>query len=184
MDELRVLLSGALDRVDIVSSSWESERAALVAENNALKHKLDTLTRMHKQLLDSIKHTPSPSPTAAAAAVVVQDDDPTQSPPPYLVQQQQLSESQEYVFNKENQNIRKRPKSDVSGKKKTTPYYETVRKQSERADLRGFECKECKEFYKVLGKEKGFCSHVSRHRGQFTPPETPPGFWDIRTQRY
>nr|GMC79823.1 protein gamma response 1 [Ipomoea batatas] len=71
-------------------------------------------------------------------------------------------------------------------------YIEPVRKKSERENLKGIECKQCKKFYDAVlpseGKDFGAtaqnlrCEHhdgVSRHRYRYAPPSTPEGFWNI-----
>lgn len=70
-------------------------------------------------------------------------------------------------------------------------YVEPVRKKSERENLQGIECKQCKKFYDaVLPDDNGAnnanktmrCEHhdgVSRHRYRYAPPMTPEGFWNI-----
>lgn len=69
-------------------------------------------------------------------------------------------------------------------------YVEPVRKKTERENLRGVECKQCKKFYDAVlpddgtdnGQKTMRCEHhdgVSRHRYRFAPPMTPEGFWNI-----
>ncbi|EPS68778.1 hypothetical protein M569_05991 [Genlisea aurea] len=64
-------------------------------------------------------------------------------------------------------------------------YVESIRRKSERENLKGFECKQCKKFYEAVssGKNNGCgCEHhggVSRHRFRYAPPSTPEGFWNI-----
>jgi len=72
-------------------------------------------------------------------------------------------------------------------------YVEPVRKKSERENLNGVECKQCKKFYDAVlsdaksrdgeaNKQKFRCEHhdgVSRHRYRYAPPMTPEGFWNI-----
>ncbi|KAF5198583.1 gamma response [Thalictrum thalictroides] len=71
-------------------------------------------------------------------------------------------------------------------------YVEPVRKKSDRENLKGFECKQCKKFYDAVIPDKGknadnnntnfCCEHhegVSRHRFKYVPPSTPEGFWNI-----
>ncbi|PIA48520.1 hypothetical protein AQUCO_01400835v1 [Aquilegia coerulea] len=71
-------------------------------------------------------------------------------------------------------------------------YVEPVRKKSDRENLKGFECKQCKKFYDAVIPDKGKnddnnntnfrCEHhegVSRHRFKYVPPSTPEGFWNI-----
>ncbi|CAH9118256.1 unnamed protein product [Cuscuta europaea] len=71
-------------------------------------------------------------------------------------------------------------------------YIEPVRKKSERENLKGIECKQCKKFYDAVlpSEDKNFsanthnlrCEHhdgVSRHRFQYVPPSTPEGFWNL-----
>ncbi|XP_058806215.1 DNA endonuclease RBBP8-like [Phymastichus coffea] len=57
-----------------------------------------------------------------------------------------------------------------------------VRKKSEREKLEGWDCRDCKEYYKNIPekdrkKRQNLCS---RHRGKYKPenPETPPSFWN------
>lgn len=71
-------------------------------------------------------------------------------------------------------------------------YIEPVRKKSERENLKGVECLQCKKFYDAVlpGDDKESngnrqnlrCEHhdgVSRHRYRYAPPLTPEGFWNI-----
>ncbi|KAL1560869.1 protein gamma response 1-like [Salvia divinorum] len=74
------------------------------------------------------------------------------------------------------------PRAGTSGFK----YVEPVRKKSDRENLKGVECKQCKKFYDAVlpgaDKESSRCEHhngVSRHRYKYAPPSTPEGFWNI-----
>ncbi|CAK9154890.1 unnamed protein product [Ilex paraguariensis] len=71
-------------------------------------------------------------------------------------------------------------------------YVEPVRKKSDRENLKGIECKQCKKFYDAVlpdggkdidgNKQNLRCEHhdgVSRHRYRYAPPLTPEGFWNI-----
>ncbi|XP_065871663.1 protein gamma response 1 [Euphorbia lathyris] len=71
-------------------------------------------------------------------------------------------------------------------------YVEPVRKKTERENLKGVECKQCKKFYDAVHSNEGNdvddakqnfrCEHhdgVSRHRYKYVPPMTPEGFWNI-----
>ncbi|RWW01566.1 hypothetical protein GW17_00035388 [Ensete ventricosum] len=69
-------------------------------------------------------------------------------------------------------------------------YVEPVRKKTERENLKGVECQQCKKFYDavLLGDDGNpdhvnrRCEHhdgVSRHRYRYAPPMTPEGFWNI-----
>ncbi|URD72445.1 Actin-related protein [Musa troglodytarum] len=69
-------------------------------------------------------------------------------------------------------------------------YVEPVRKRTERENLKGVECQQCKKFYDavLLGDDGNpdhvnrRCEHhdgVSRHRYRYAPPMTPEGFWNI-----
>ncbi|KAL5719677.1 hypothetical protein ACHQM5_012427 [Ranunculus cassubicifolius] len=75
---------------------------------------------------------------------------------------------------------------------KSFKYVEPVRKKSDRDNLKGFECKQCKKFYDAVlpedckdgenGNSNFRCEHhdgVSRHRYKYVPPMTPEGFWNI-----
>ncbi|KAL6569849.1 hypothetical protein OROMI_014363 [Orobanche minor] len=88
------------------------------------------------------------------------------------------------------QNLQKSPpKVGTSGYKYVGP----VRKKTERENLKGVECKQCKKFYDAVlpGEGKNYnggdkqnirCEHhdgVSRHRYRYAPPSTPEGFWNI-----
>ncbi|XP_010524223.1 PREDICTED: protein gamma response 1-like [Tarenaya hassleriana] len=81
----------------------------------------------------------------------------------------------------------------VGTSKRAFKYVTAVRKKSERENLKGIECKQCKKFYDAVlpenegeetgGNKKSFrCEHhegVSRHRYKHAPPMTPEGFWNI-----
>lgn len=80
-------------------------------------------------------------------------------------------------------------KADAKSNKAVTSgfkYVEPVRKKSDRENLKGFECKQCKKFYDAVlpgaGETPRRCEHhegVSRHRYRYAPPSTPEGFWNI-----
>ena len=60
-----------------------------------------------------------------------------------------------------------------------------VRKKRDRKKLLGYECHECKDYYKQKLEEgcskeevQVLMDKCSRHRGLFRPPLTPPRFWD------
>ncbi|RWS28621.1 uncharacterized protein B4U80_11174 [Leptotrombidium deliense] len=58
-----------------------------------------------------------------------------------------------------------------------------VKNRDERKLLNGYDCKECADYYSSFGlsqeqlREK--LNKCSRHRSQYSPPKTPPHFWDI-----
>ena len=61
----------------------------------------------------------------------------------------------------------------------------TVRGRKERANLLGFGCPKCADYYRLkleegLNKEQilMILNKCSRHRGYFKPPLTPEKFWD------
>ena len=61
----------------------------------------------------------------------------------------------------------------------------TVGGRKERANLLGFDCPECADYYRLkleegLNKEQilMILNKCSRHRGYFKPPLTPEKFWD------
>ncbi|XP_021343440.1 uncharacterized protein LOC110443508 isoform X2 [Mizuhopecten yessoensis] len=58
-----------------------------------------------------------------------------------------------------------------------------VRKQNERRNLIGYECKECYEYYSAMGlgeeEIKERVQSCSKHRAHYVPPQTPPHFWSI-----
>ncbi|KAJ0988147.1 hypothetical protein J5N97_006503 [Dioscorea zingiberensis] len=78
---------------------------------------------------------------------------------------------------------------------KNFKFVEPVRKKSERENLKGIECNQCKKFYDAVLPSNGgeghdkesSCNHmrcehhegVSRHRYRYAPPLTPEGFWNI-----
>ncbi|KAL1535930.1 protein gamma response 1-like [Salvia divinorum] len=80
-------------------------------------------------------------------------------------------------------------KADAKSNKAGTlgfKYVEPVRKKSDRQNLKGVECKQCKKFYDAVlpgaGETPRRCEHhegVSRHRYRYAPPSTPEGFWNI-----
>ncbi|XP_002731259.1 uncharacterized protein LOC100375656, partial [Saccoglossus kowalevskii] len=72
------------------------------------------------------------------------------------------------------------PKSNTSLNYK---HVEVVRKKDARKKLKGFNCKQCEEYFGGLDlndEEKlermKFCS---RHRGKHTPPSTPEHYWEL-----
>jgi hypothetical protein len=70
---------------------------------------------------------------------------------------------------------------------KKPKYVDVVRKKSERELLPGFECEECRNYFKALQQQGIFSSsnkaeflqQCSRHKSRFTPPSTPDGYWDL-----
>ncbi|XP_020591334.1 protein gamma response 1 [Phalaenopsis equestris] len=80
------------------------------------------------------------------------------------------------------------PISMVGPSNKGFKYVEPVRRKSERENLKGIECQQCKKFYDAVLPDGGKaantmrCEHhdgVSRHRYRYAPPLTPEGFWNI-----
>lgn len=74
------------------------------------------------------------------------------------------------------------------GDKREFKYVAPIRKKSERENLKGFECNQCKKFYDAVlddgsnKQQNTRCEHhqgVSRHRYKYNPPLTPEGFWNI-----
>ncbi len=66
------------------------------------------------------------------------------------------------------------------------PYCEVVRNKAERQTLKPHECPECGKFLDAImeeDKEGVYNRHelmcASRHRHRFTPPDTPPDFWEL-----
>ncbi|XP_071574353.1 uncharacterized protein [Temnothorax nylanderi] len=71
---------------------------------------------------------------------------------------------------------RKEKRKDISEQR-------NMRCKAERAKLNGWDCWECREYYKMLSlskedlqKRKNQCS---RHRSKYERPNTPQGFWDL-----
>ena len=70
---------------------------------------------------------------------------------------------------------------------KKPKYVDVVRKKSERELLPGFECEECRNYFKALQQQgifspsnkAEFLQKCSRHKSRFTPPSTPDGYWDL-----
>ncbi|PIK45250.1 hypothetical protein BSL78_17894 [Apostichopus japonicus] len=60
---------------------------------------------------------------------------------------------------------------------------EVVRKHDEREKLKGFDCKQCAEFYNGMQltdtQREERMTACSRHRGRYTPPSTPEHYWSI-----
>ncbi|XP_072175527.1 uncharacterized protein [Diadema setosum] len=73
----------------------------------------------------------------------------------------------------------------VPVKKEALPYKfkDVVRKRHERQKLKGFDCKECAAYYGnlVLSDEElaERMKTCSRHRGHYSPPNTPQHYWSI-----
>ncbi|XP_071510810.1 uncharacterized protein [Diadema antillarum] len=73
----------------------------------------------------------------------------------------------------------------VPVKKEALPYKfrDVVRKRHERQKLKGFDCKECASYYGnlVLSDEElaERMKTCSRHRGHYSPPNTPQHYWSI-----
>jgi len=65
-------------------------------------------------------------------------------------------------------------------------YDEPVRKKKERQLLKGKDCPHCQKFYDAIqegGQHKfdrgKFVAECSKHKQRFTPPSTPPNYWDL-----
>ena len=65
-------------------------------------------------------------------------------------------------------------------------YTEVVRKKSEREALNGYHCPDCIAFANQVMQGRGAevfdreeLLRCSRHRGRFTPPSSPAGFWEL-----
>jgi hypothetical protein len=65
-------------------------------------------------------------------------------------------------------------------------YTEVVRKKTEREALNGYHCQDCIAFANQVMQGKGAevfdrqeLMRCSRHRGRFTPPSSPAGFWEL-----
>ncbi|WP_411026622.1 hypothetical protein, partial [Salmonella sp. s54395] len=60
---------------------------------------------------------------------------------------------------------------------------QVVRNRDERAKLKGFDCKQCAMFYDGMQltdtQKEARMKTCSRHRGQYTPPNTPEHYWSI-----
>lgn len=90
---------------------------------------------------------------------------------------------------REEKKVTKESKNTKPPKKSSNPikYVETIRKKDEREGLRGFQCAECAAFYNAQMKQgifdqskmNEFLKNCSRHKGKWTPPDTPEGFWDL-----
>ncbi|KAK4757940.1 hypothetical protein SAY87_019241 [Trapa incisa] len=80
------------------------------------------------------------------------------------------------------------------GSRNNFKYVGAVRKRTERENLIGVQCKQCKKFYDAVllddntttaddvNRSNTRCEHhegVSRHRYKYVPPLTPEGFWNI-----
>jgi hypothetical protein len=73
--------------------------------------------------------------------------------------------------------------SDDNHKKKTQFKYQEapIRNQAQRKLNKGIECEECKKFYDAVdmtSRSTFVCDH-SRHRPLYSPPHTPPDFWNL-----
>uniref|UniRef100_A0A6B2LIH7 DNA endonuclease activator Ctp1 C-terminal domain-containing protein n=1 Tax=Arcella intermedia TaxID=1963864 RepID=A0A6B2LIH7_9EUKA len=76
-------------------------------------------------------------------------------------------------------------KSSSNLSNKTFKYQEEpIRNKQERQKLKGRECLHCQKFYDAINQgdhkfDRGkFVNECSRHKEMFTPPSTPPGYWD------
>ncbi|CAE8718913.1 unnamed protein product, partial [Polarella glacialis] len=62
-----------------------------------------------------------------------------------------------------------------------------VRGREQRQALQGFDCEQCRSFYELstaIGGVALVAGHsgqraLSRHRLEWAPTSTPPGFWDL-----
>mmetsp|Transcript_37440 Transcript_37440/g.73656 ORF Transcript_37440/g.73656 Transcript_37440/m.73656 type:complete len:856 (-) Transcript_37440:458-3025(-) len=67
------------------------------------------------------------------------------------------------------------------------PFVATERHKDVRETMKGVACSQCDDWYDAVqayapdGDREAMCNHVSRHRFHFTPPKTPPGYWDVCT---
>jgi len=66
--------------------------------------------------------------------------------------------------------------------KATFPHVEIVRKKKDREKLPSHDCEQCKAFYDAVKNDfhkASLINQCSRHKDQFLPPATPPGYWDL-----
>lgn len=77
----------------------------------------------------------------------------------------------------------KRAQEDYCGHP-TFPHCSVIRRKEDRERLRGHDCEHCGQFYSAITNEgnrsaiRKLVSTCSRHRYLYSPPETPPDFWD------
>lgn len=81
------------------------------------------------------------------------------------------------------------PNNRISNVKppKQAKFVDVIRKKSERENIPGFECDECRQYFTVLeqqgiftpGSKAEMLQKCSRHKSRFTPPSTPEGYWDL-----
>lgn len=79
-------------------------------------------------------------------------------------------------------------KEDLSiqspAKRKSPQYLEPMRSKGTRKVAHAKDCLCCTRFYDVVGvgdtdERQRHIQEISRHRFQYEPPATPPGFWDV-----
>ncbi|EFN67890.1 Retinoblastoma-binding protein 8 [Camponotus floridanus] len=74
-------------------------------------------------------------------------------------------------------------KKDRKRRKKNIPEQLNMRRKGDKAKIDGWDCWECKQYYKnlsLMGEElKKRKNQVSRHRHRYERPNTPEGFWDL-----
>jgi len=81
----------------------------------------------------------------------------------------------------------------VGGRKRLPPCRCVVRGKDARMALQAFDCEQCRSFHQAtgvvpkapLGRKRGAHAgpQTSRHRMQYAPVGTPPGFWDLSFPR-
>ncbi|XP_071575615.1 uncharacterized protein [Temnothorax nylanderi] len=77
----------------------------------------------------------------------------------------------------------KPPEKKIWSKRKDTSQQLNMRRKADRAKLKGWDCWECREYYKSLSLSKEELekrrNQSSRHRHKYERPNTPEGFWDL-----
>uniref|UniRef100_A0A7S3R6Q2 DNA endonuclease activator Ctp1 C-terminal domain-containing protein n=1 Tax=Dunaliella tertiolecta TaxID=3047 RepID=A0A7S3R6Q2_DUNTE len=122
-------------------------------------------------------------------------------------QQQMERRRQQEQREQEQQQELQEGRCDGAPQGKPRKYNEVVRKKDQREALPGYACHVCRDFFRSLapfgwpgGPQMPTCGHVladaqpgsslakfqedliqenSKHRAQFAPPQTPPGFWEL-----
>jgi len=107
------------------------------------------------------------------------DDDEISHRYCHLGQQQQQQQPQSHI-----NTIPKLNRKSLSSTLNPLKYAKVIRKRSDREQLPGYECDQCRQFYDALEdsslSRSLFVSKCSRHRQLFDPPPTtPPHFWDV-----
>ena len=146
--------------------------AAILNENTALKHEVDTLKQQLYKYQNQ-EQTRLPSQSTSVDVRIDVKAMPLKKPAFTRGVTDDKSKSSKHLVAR----ARGIPVSNphIEGRN----YRAVVRDKAERKAMEGFECSQCECFYKTTGQHMpNLCNKSSKHKYFKPPPATPAGFWD------